>query len=78
MRVVIGRIDAPGISGTMMRHISDAVHDRVTEQHHLVSHVNLRAQHVFTFVKFAGFHTTKQIKVFVAAAASVRTVRPGL
>ena len=74
VRVIVGRIDTPRIARAMMSDIANAVHDRITEQHHLMPHVNFRQQYVFAFVELTGFHATKQIQVFFSAAASMRTV----
>ena len=72
MGKVVHRIDAPGISRTMMMGVGDAVDDRIAHDHIRRSHVDLRAQYLLSIGEFASLHTGKQIKVLLDTAVAVR------
>ena len=77
MREVIHRIDAPFVSGIVMRRVRDAVNDRVSEVDVRRRHVNLGTKYLFAVRVFAGPHFLKQREIFLHAAISVRTLLTG-
>ena len=53
MRIVVHRIDAPFIAGTVVFGMQDTVHDGVAQQHVRVRHVNLGTEHFLSVGEFA-------------------------
>ena len=74
---VVRWVNAPRITGAMMFHLSNSIHNGVAKQHHLVPHVNFGSKNVVAFFKLAVSHAAKQIKILIDRTISVRTVSPG-
>ena len=72
VRVVVHRIDAPGLARARMRRVEDAVHDGVTQVDVARSHVDLRAQDVAPIRELAATHAVEQVEVLFH-----RPVAPG-
>ena len=78
MRPVIHRVNVPFVPRAMVRHIHDAVHDRIAQQDVRVLHVNFRAQNAAAFLELSVFHPFEQIKVFFHRTVAVRRIHAGL
>ncbi len=74
MRVVVGRIDAPGVAGAVMRRVADAVQRRVAHVDVRRRHVDLRAQHVRAVGKLARAHPVEQVEVLRHRPVAIRAV----
>ena len=72
VREVVHRIDIPGTTRAMMRvRGDDTVHDRVTEMHVRIGHVDLRAQHHLAFFYLAALHGLEKTQVLLDGAVAV-------
>ena len=79
MRKVIHRIDVPCVSGTMMRmRGDDTIHDRITEMHVGVCHVDLRTQNHLAFLYLAPLHCLEETQVLLDRTITVRRSHTGL
>ncbi len=79
MRKVIHRIDIPFASGTMMRmRGDDTIHDRITEMHVRVCHVDLCTQNHLTFLYLASLHCLEETQVLLDGTITVRRSHTGL
>ena len=74
MGVIIHRIDAPRIPGTVVCHVQNSIHYRV-------SHVQIRRRHVDfcaecsrTIGEFPFFHALEQVEILLNGAVSVGAV----
>ena len=70
--IVIHRVDAPLVTRTVVISVNNTIHNRVTEQHIGVSHIDLSTQHAATVLELACTHTLEQIQVLLD-----RTIAPG-
>ena len=77
MGPVIHGVDVPGIPGTVMCDLSNAINCRITQVHIARRHINSRAQDVLAIFKFSIFHALEQIQVFCDRSVAVRAVFPG-
>ena len=73
MSEVIHRINAPGVSGSVVSHVSYTVDNRVTHVHIRRCHVDLGTKNFFSIGIFAGFHFFKKLKVFFNRTIAVWT-----
>ena len=71
MSKVVHWIDAPGITGSVVSHMSNTVDDRVTHVHIRGCHVDLGTENFLSILVFAVFHFFKKLKVFFDAAVTV-------
>ena len=69
---VIHRVDAPLVTGTMVRSMLDTIEKRVAEHHVRACHVNLRPEDFLAVSIFAGLHVTEKLEVLFHAPVSVR------
>ena len=74
VRVVVGRIDAPGVAGAVMRRVPDAVERRIAHVDVGRRHVDLRAQHVRAVGKLARAHPPEQVEVLLDRPVAIRAV----
>ena len=74
---VVHGINFPCSTGTVMRCLDDAVHDRVAEVHVRRSHIYLRAEHAAAFFKLAGVHAGEQIEILLDRTVAVRAFLSG-
>ena len=77
MRVVVGRIDAPGVAGAVMRRVSDAVQRRVPHVDVRRRHVDLRAQHVRAVGKLAARMRRNRSRFSSTDRSRYGLLRPG-
>ena len=61
MSEVVGWVDAPVVSGVVMSHLTDAIHNGITQQQNFVAHVDFGSQHMLAFIKFASLHAAEQV-----------------
>ena len=61
-------------AGAVMRSLDYAVYDGVSEQHVVVSHVNLGTQYHGALFKLTAVHLVEQVQVFLYGAVAVRAV----
>jgi hypothetical protein len=78
VRPVVHRIDAPLVTGALMRDLPNPVHDRVTHVHVAGRHVDFRPEHVRPIVELPGAHPPEEIQIFVDRAIPVRAFAAGL
>ena len=76
--VVVHRIDAPFVAGTVMGSVDYAVHNRVPEHHILVRHIDFSTQDLLPVSIFAIPHFPEKAQVLFNAPVPVRTVLAGL
>ena len=69
---VVGRVDAPVVTGAVMVPAPDPIHHRIAELHVLRVHVDLRAQHPGAVVELAGAHPAQQVEVLLDRAIPIR------
>ena len=73
VRKIVHRIDIPFASCAVVRmRGDDAVHDRVTEVHVGVRHVNFRTKHHFSFLYLATLHRFEELQVLFNRTIAVR------
>ena len=77
MSEIVHGIYFPFCTGAMMGRFDDAVHYGVAEMHVWRCHVNLGAEHAGTFVKLAGIHALKKVKVFLNRTVAIRRIFTG-
>ena len=77
MREIVHGINAPLVSGILMRHMGDTVDDRITHIHIGRSHVDLRAQNLCAVLVQAVLHILEEFQVFLHGTVPVRTVLAG-
>ena len=63
VRVVVHRVDAPGVAGVVVGRLADAVDDRIAQVHVGRRHVDLGAQHRLALVELAAGHLGERRKV---------------
>ena len=73
---VVGRVDAPLISGAGMGRVHDAVHHRIAHIQVGMAHINLGTQGFRPVGKLARTHPPEQIEVLFHRPISVRAVLP--
>ena len=69
---VVHRIAVPLCPRAVMRNLDDAVHDRVTEVHIRIGHVELRAQHHASLCRFGSVHLVEECEVLLHRTVTVR------
>ena len=74
VRVVVGRIDAPGVARPMMRRVPDPVQRRIPHVDVRRRHVDRGAQHMGAIGKLAGAHAPKQVEALRRRPAAMRAV----
>ena len=74
MRKIIHRINAPGITLSVVMHMSHAVKNRISHIDIGRSHVDLGTQHHSSVRNISAAHFFKQSKIFIDAPIPVRTV----
>ena len=57
---IIHRVDAPGVTCSVMRHMCHTVDDRVTHIDIRRCHINFRTQNLFSILKFSVLHILKE------------------
>ena len=78
VRVVVGRVDAPGVAGAVMRGLPDPVQRRIAHVDVGRRHVDRRAQHVRAVGELAGAHAPEHVQVLGHRPRAMRAVAPGL
>ena len=74
VRVVVHRIDAPGVAGAVVRRVADPVQRRIAHVEVRRRHVDLGAQHVRAVGELVGAHPREQIEVLRHRSIAVRAV----
>jgi len=74
MRIVVHRIDAPGVPGTVVVTLLDAIQDRVAQSQHRGGHVDLGTQDPASLVELTGAHGTKELEILPCTAIAKRTL----
>jgi len=77
MRIIVHRVDAPFVTGHVMRRVSDAIKHRISHLHVRARHVDLPAQNMLAIFEFAGSHARNRSNSFFAALA-IWAVLPGV
>ena len=72
VRIVVHRVDAPIVSGAVVRGVLDAVNRRVAHIHVGAGEVDFGAERLFAVGKFPGFHPAEKIQIFFDAPVPVR------
>ena len=72
MSKVIHWINAPGVAGSVVGHMSNTVDDRITHVHVRRCHIDLGTKNFFSIGIFAFFHFLKKLKVFFYGTVTVR------
>src|SRR5664279_569167 len=78
VRVIVTRIDRPGVAGARMGGVQNAIQHGVAQIDIARGHIDFGAQHPGTVGKFASFHAAKQIEIFFYSAVAKRAVLAGL
>ncbi len=73
MREIIGRIDAPGRAGAIVRDMSDAIQHGITEINVRRGHVDFGAEHMCAVREFSRAHPAKEVEVFFYATRAKGT-----
>ena len=76
--VVVHRVDAPLVACAVVLGVQNTVHNRVTEEHIRVRHINLCTQHLLAIGKLAGTHTLEQVQVLLYRTVTPRRWLSGL
>jgi hypothetical protein len=63
VRVVVHRIDAPGVAGAVVVGVADPVEQRIAHLHVRRRHVDLRPQHAGAVGELAGPHAAQEVEV---------------
>ena len=74
MREIVHRIDAPLVTGAVMRGMAYPVQGGITHDQIGRRHVDLRAQHVRAIRKLASAHTPEEIEVLLDRTVSIGTL----
>ena len=77
MRVVVHRVDRPGIAGVLVAGLADAENGRIAHVDVARGHVDLRAQRARAIGELAGTHALEQVEVLGDRAFAERRVAPG-
>ena len=75
---VVGRVDAPGITGARVLGMQDAIEHRVAQVHVARGHVDLGAQHPRAVGKGAGAHLPEKLKALGRRAVAIGAALAGL
>ena len=81
VRVVVHRIDAPGVARAVVMRVADAVDGRIAQVHVRRTHgifADLRAQDVLAILELARLHGAEQGQRFVARTVAERRILAGL
>ena len=78
MRVVVHRIDAPGVAGAMMGRVADPIERRIAHVEVGRRHVDLGAQHVGAVGELAGAHPGKEREALFDRPIAIGAVLPRL
>ena len=71
---VVGRVDTPGIPGSVMLCVQNAVHDRIPHIEVGRRHIDSRSKNAGTVGEFSCFHALKQVQIFFHRSIAVRAV----
>ena len=71
MCVVVHRIDAPLAACTVMVSVDNTVHERVTEKHIRMRHVDLRTKHLLALCVLSVTHSAEKLEVLLYASVAV-------
>ena len=74
MSVVVHRINAPFIAGTMMLGVQDSVHHGIAQVEIGRGHINLRAKNARAIEEFSGAHALEQIQILFDRPVAIGTV----
>ena len=74
VRIVVHRIDRPGIAGVLVGLLADPVDGRVTQVDVAGGHVDLRSQGARPIGELAGAHALEQVEVLGHAAVAERRI----
>ncbi len=72
VRVVVHRVDAPGVAGAVVLGVADPVQQRIAHLHVRRRHVDLGAQHAGAVGELAGLHAPQQVEVVGHGAVTER------
>ena len=72
--IVVHRVDAPLVSGSVVMCVFDAVHQRVTEHHIRMCHIYLGTKHFLSVGVFTVAHLAEKPEVLFHAAIPVRAL----
>jgi hypothetical protein len=78
VRVVVHRVDAPGVAGVLVRHLADAIDRRVAQVDVARRHVDLRAYRLRAVLELARAHGAEQLQVLRHVAIAERRVLAAL
>ena len=74
MSKVIHWINAPGVAGSVVGHMSNTVDDRITHVHVRRCHIDLGTKNFFSIGIFAFFHFFKKLEIFFNRTVTVRAL----
>ena len=78
VRKIVHRVHVPFAPRTMMRvRSNDTIHDRITEMHVRIRHIDLRTQHHLAFLDLTALHRFEQTQVLLNRAVAVRRCHTG-
>ena len=78
VRVIVARVDLPGIAGARVVRMQDAVEHGIAQVDVACRHVDPGAQHARAVRELAGAHAAEQVEVLLDAALAERAVPAGL
>ncbi len=78
MGIVVHRVEAPLVAGTMMFGVQNAVEHRVAHDEVFGRHVDLRPQHVRAVGELSRFHPFEKIEILLDRPIAIRAVLPRL
>ena len=62
---VVGRVDAPAVSSSVMTGMFDSVHYRISHLHIVVLHIDAGSKNAMPFLEYALTHLTEETQIFV-------------
>ena len=74
MSEVIHRVDAPRVSRPVMRHVRNAIDDRIAHDEIRRGHIDLRTQDTRAVRKLSCTHPRKEVKIFLYGAIAPRAL----
>src|SRR5262245_49061649 len=77
MGEVVHRVEAPLVTGMMMRRVANAIKDGVAQPDVRRGHVDLRTKRTLAVGKLAGLHAREEGEVLVHRTVAVRRVLAG-
>src|SRR2546430_5040392 len=72
MCIVVHRVNTPLTTGTMMVHVENSIHDRVSEIKVRRTHIDLRPQRSRAIWKLSLFHAHEQIEILFDQTVAIR------